>query len=501
MKTEDSETRLAEERALEKYRVLVPYLQGKCTLASIAKVNDINVRTARRWLDSLDKSGFAGLKRDRRSDLGKSKFPAELKGLIEGLFLQSPPMPGSTIHRKIQDVCKQQNWSIPSYSSVHRILTSLEPAIVTLAQDGKKAYTEQFDIVLIREADFANDIWQADHKELDVTILGPDGKPCRPWLTAVIDDFSRAVPGYYIGIEAPSILRTALAFRQAIWKKNDPQWMVCGIPGEFYVDHGSDFTSRHIEQVAADLKVGLSFSLVGEPRGRGKIERFFRSVNQLLCAGLPGYLVPRNGDDRPLLKLEEFQVIFHKWLVSDYLHRVHSETDMTPFSKWNSNSFMPRLPESLGALDLLLLTVKKKRSVRTDGIHFESMRYTEAALSAITGHDVVIRYDPRDLSQIRVYWHEQYFCTATCEKLTGKKQTIKDIATARNRRRKALEREISARSDLVKLYMQAAGNGEIDEGDEPSASSGSKVQRPNTSRLKVYKTDVEAEKVSAGTVS
>lgn len=466
----------------------------------MAKASNVDVRTARRWLRALDTKGFAGLLRAKRSNLGHSAVCPELKGLIEGLFLQSPPMPGTTIHRKIQEVCKTQNWKVPSYSGVHRILASLEPAIVTLAQEGRKAYTERFDIVLIREADFANDIWQADHKELDVTVLDPNGKPFRPWLTAVIDDYSRAVPGYYIGIEAPSILRTALAFRQAIWKKTDPQWLVCGLPGEFYVDHGSDFTSRHLEQVSADLKVGLSFSLVGEPRGRGKIERFFRSVNQLLCSGLPGYLVPRTGDERPLLKLEEFQKVFQDWLIQDYMHREHSETGMTPFNKWNSNSFMPRLPESAQELDLLLLTVKKKRSVRTDGIHFESMRYTEPALSAITGHDVVIRYDPRDLSEIKVYWHEEYFCTATCEELTGKKRTIKEIATARNRRRKALEREISARSDLVKLYMQSAGNGEIDEGDEPSASSGDKVQRPNPTRLKVFKTDLETEEVSSRTI-
>jgi len=35
----------------------------------------------------------------------------------------------------------------------------------------------------------------------------------------------------------------------------------------------STFTSRHIEQVAADLKIRLVFSLLGQPRGRGKIER------------------------------------------------------------------------------------------------------------------------------------------------------------------------------------------------------------------------------------
>jgi len=42
----------------------------------------------------------------------------------------------------------------------------------------------------------------------------------------------------------------------------------------FYVDHGSDFTSIHLEQVAADLRFQLIYSTVARPQGRGKIERF-----------------------------------------------------------------------------------------------------------------------------------------------------------------------------------------------------------------------------------
>jgi putative transposase len=84
-------------------------------------------------------------------------------------------------------------------------------------------------------------------------------------------------------------LWTALAFRQAIWRKGDPHWTVCGIPDVFYTDHGSDFTSQHLEQVAADLNIRLSFSIPGRPRGRGKVERFFESVNQLLLCDVPGY--------------------------------------------------------------------------------------------------------------------------------------------------------------------------------------------------------------------
>ena len=73
--------------------------------------------------------------------------------------------------------------------------------------------------------------------------------------------------------------------RQAIWRKADAHWIVFGIPEIFYTDNGSDFTSVHLEQVAADIKMRLVFSTPGRPRGRGRIERFFETVNQMfLCA-------------------------------------------------------------------------------------------------------------------------------------------------------------------------------------------------------------------------
>jgi putative transposase len=131
------------------------------------------------------------------------------------------------------------------------------------------------------EAHGPNEIWQADHTELDLWVL-EDGKPLRPWLTVIEDDYSRAICGYAVNASAPSALNTALALRQAIWRKTDPGWHVHGIPDAFYTDHGSDFTSRHLEQVAADLHIRLVFSLPGQPRGRGKIERLFGTVNTMI---------------------------------------------------------------------------------------------------------------------------------------------------------------------------------------------------------------------------
>jgi hypothetical protein len=51
------------------------------------------------------------------------------------------------------------------------------------------------------------------------------------------DDHSRAIAGYAVNLGAPSALQTALALRQAIWRKADPAWHVCGIPTVFYTDH------------------------------------------------------------------------------------------------------------------------------------------------------------------------------------------------------------------------------------------------------------------------
>ena len=93
------------------------------------------------------------------------------------------------------------------------------------------AYSEAFDLVHRREASGPNAIWQADHSPLDILLVRPGDEPGKPWLTIVIDDYSRAVAGYLLSFEPPSTLQTSLALRQGIWRKGDPRWNICGIPG------------------------------------------------------------------------------------------------------------------------------------------------------------------------------------------------------------------------------------------------------------------------------
>lgn len=178
---------------------------------------------------------------------------------------------------------------MPRYWTVHGIVADLDPALVTLGVDGTKKYRESFELVYRREATTPNEIWQADHTELDIWVVDERGRPARPWLAAIEDDHSRAIAGYAANLEAPSALTTALAFRHAIGRKPEPDWHVCGIPSVFRLHQGSDFTSAHLEQVMADLKVNPVLTLKDQTHGHGKIERLIGTINQMCLAHQPGY--------------------------------------------------------------------------------------------------------------------------------------------------------------------------------------------------------------------
>ncbi|MES2464680.1 MAG: transposase family protein [Armatimonadota bacterium] len=150
-----------------------------------------------------------------------------------------------------------------------------------MAHRGEKAYRDVFDLVHRREAEGPNQILQADYTLLDLWVTREGEKPTRPWLTIIVDDYSRAIAGYFRPFDSPSAPQTSLALTQAIWRKAESKWQVFGIPEILGTDNGSDFTSENMEQVAADLKMRLTSSIPVRSRGRGRIERLFQTVKQI----------------------------------------------------------------------------------------------------------------------------------------------------------------------------------------------------------------------------
>lgn len=240
-----------------------------------------------------------------------------------------------------------------------------------------------------------------------------------------------------------------MTLRRAVWRKAEPRWPVCGIPEILCTDHGSDFTSRHLEQVCADLKIRLVFSTVGKPRGRGRVERFFATVNQRFLPGLPGHAPPGLPTPAPVLSLGDLDAAFRRFLLEDYHQAPHGGTGVSPLARWQARGFTPRMPASLEQLDLLLLTVARPRHVHRDGIRFQGLRYIDPTLAAFVGEAVTIRYDPGDLAEIRVFRHDRFICRAICPELAGETIGLKDIARARRERQRQLRQTIRARRSLV----------------------------------------------------
>ena len=470
--------------ALRRFKIIQPFLEGKISLSEAIRNEKITLRTAQRWVKRYQEVGLVGLARLSRNDKGTGKVVTpELRQIIEGLIFKFPHQSIASIHHQVAEYAQKQNISCPSYSTVYAVATEIEPSMLLLAQEGTKAYKQEFDLLFRREANQPNAIWQADHTLLDVWTKDEKGKPQRAWLTVVIDDFSRAIAGYLISYVAPSALNTALALRQAIWHKGSSDWQICGIPEILYTDHGSDFTSQHIEQVCADLKIHLIFSQVGQPRGRGKIERFFRTVNDELLSCLAGY---KNQKANNLLTLDQLNLLFEKFL-TNYHQRIHSETKSAPMSRWKHNGFIPQMPDSIEALDLLLLTIRKKRKIHRDGIKFQGLRYIDPIMASYIGEDVSIRYDPRDITEIRVFFEDKFLCRAICQELATETVSLKEIVTARNRRRRQLKKEIEQRISLVDALLEVKRPPQPDQIQNPQfLPSEPKPKTTRKTKLKLY---------------
>ena len=318
--------------AVERYRALEPHLTDGVTLAELARAGIASERTLQRWLRCYRAEGLSGLSRSSRSVCGKAHMPDHLVALVRELASKRPRPSVSAIHRKVAALVVAEGRQAPSYSSVARIASSVSEGQIAAASN-PAAYRNHHELVHRREALASNEMWHADHTVLDILVLDDAGILVRPWLSVVLDDHSRAIAGYFISLDAPSALNTALALRHAIWRKADPEWIISGIPEQLYVDNGSDFISEHIEQACMGLKICLTHSLPGRPRGRGKIERLFRTINDMFLPDLPGHLIRGKPLSVPALSLDELRTRFEAFVSGVYHQRLHGSTDEAPVAR------------------------------------------------------------------------------------------------------------------------------------------------------------------------
>jgi len=299
-----------------------------------------------------------------RSDQGASRSMDEETCLsLIGLRRDFPRITVKALISKMQVLSPEVRLSP---SSVHRLLKreGLHKPAEQKPEDRRKY-----------EAELANDIWQSD--VMHGPMVRVEDKMRKSYLVAFLDDHSRLVPhGEFYLSEGLSCFLDA--FKKAMLKR--------GLPRKLYTDNGAAFRSRHLEQVCASIGIALVHSRPYRPQGRGKIERFFKSVRTGFLAGFTGK------------SLGELNEAFHLWLERGYHEVKHRSTGQTPLHRFTSNMECLRPAKADLADHFRILArrrVEKDRTITLNGKLFE-------APVALIGKQVELLYHEGDDSSVEI---------------------------------------------------------------------------------------------------
>ena len=294
---------------------------------------------------------------------------------------------------------KSEQLATPSYHYFKSLVQALAPYDVYKARHGQRAADIRFrfagrGVVAVRPLARA----AMDHSRMDVFVVDDrTGLPLgRPWLTLVIDECTRYVLGYYLGFEEPSSVSMTRALRHALAPKDDcPDtrctWDAWGVVELLVVDNGLEFHARALEAGAGRYGIDVQFCPRRKPWYKGKVERFFGTMNTGLLVDMKGKTfssVLLKGDYDPathaVMSLATLRRVLQMWIVDVYHQEVHSGLGMTPQEAWsNGIQQVDRyLPPSSVAMEAAFST-SSRRELTHKGIEFDSLLYNSRELGAL----------------------------------------------------------------------------------------------------------------------
>jgi transposase InsO family protein len=336
----------------------------------------VSVDTLLEWTLRYRRNGLPALHPKPRHDRGQQRaITPETAALIERLKRESPSRTGTALlnHLALADPNQLQPELSPS--TLYRFLRARGLTERQLLLDKTAAHKKY-------EAEFANQTWQSD------MLFGPwvqrsGGGKMQVFLQATLDDASRLIPHaqFYPNQGLDCFLD---CLRQAIWAR--------GIPTRLYMDNAKIYRSPQLARIAASIGILIIHTPPYQPEGRGKIERFFRSVREQFLADL---------DPKALLSLDQLNERLWHWLDTVYHRREHSSLQTTPLLRWQRDIAQVRqLPPATDMRRLFFHRVD--RLVRRDSTFQLRNRFFEAP-PPLAGRKIEVRFDPLDLTQVEIY--------------------------------------------------------------------------------------------------
>ena len=325
----------------------------------------VAAETMRHWLTAYRRGGFDALLPKGRADRGRARrLPPEVAEMLVAIKEDGPGLSVRAVIDAAADRGLPDGVRLAP-STVHRLLAReglLGKGAGEPAED-RRRFSHRL----------AGELWMSDVMHGPAV---PDGRRRRKaYLIAFIDDATRVVPFAAFAF-AENVQAFLPALRNAVMRR--------GIPQRLYVDNGAAYRSRQLALVCARLGTALIHARPFQPAGKGKIERWFRTLR----AGWLAHL-----DMAAVDGLDDLNRRLQAWVEGEYHNAPHRGLDgETPLDRWAAAGADVRYPDAGPGFDDLFLFEARRRVMKDRTVSLNGRLYEVDA--ALVGQTVTLRHDP-----------------------------------------------------------------------------------------------------------
>jgi len=309
----------------------------------------IAMRTLETWLYRYRREGLAGLSPKGRRDRGLSRLGAAVQ---ERLIAAKRENPRRSIH-VLKELLERDGTvarGVLSRSAIHRLLRKhglSRPSGAASSPEEHRSFA----------AEHAGDIWYGDVMHGPVVLLA--GRRRKAYLVSLLDDASRLIVHSAFALSERA-LDIEGVLKQGILKR--------GLPHKLIVDNGAAYRSRTLQGICARLGVQLIYCRPYAPEGKGKLERWHRTLRDQFLSELSA---------SPALSLSDLNARLWAYLEQVYHRTAHSGLKgMTPLVRYQQDlAHIRTLGARAAELDAIF-RYRVPRAVRKDGtVSYEGRRF------------------------------------------------------------------------------------------------------------------------------
>ena len=407
---------------------------------ALPAMSEVPLRTFYRWVAQYRRagavygSGYLGLLPGHSAKGNRSsKLPeAARREMTEAFEQDYETVKQKTLYAcwiKLRLSCEKKGIVPPSYKTFAIAACRRDPYRQRLRRQGRRSayvlepFYFELELKTPRHGDRPFEIGHIDHTELDVEVVcSRTGRVLgRPWLTLLIDAYSRRVPAIYLTFDPPSYRSCMMVLRECVRRHQR-------LPQIVVVDGGKEFESTYFEALLANYQCTKKVRPAAKPRFGSVCERIFQVSNTQFVHNLRGNtqimrnvrqvtksVNPERHATWPLAELHE--------RLCEYLYEIYDTVEHPALGQSPREAFLSRLAETgerqhrripydEAFLIFTLPTTNKgtAKVVAGKGVKIHHVyHWCKAFLDPqIRGSIVAVRYDPFDIGVAYAFVHGQW---------------------------------------------------------------------------------------------